>query len=173
MAETIKRLLATLALGLILASFFGLLFYLILPKKWPPPGKEIKDERVINIVDSIKKKAGIQEKIRVFAVPGSLPIGAEIFRGEAKNEAIIVTGEEPLKRWPDEALKGLFAHELSHLSLGHVDLIFHGKRDLEVEADVEAIKLAGKDALWSCLRNHIEDRVDKAEKILQKREKLF
>ncbi len=167
-AVTIKRLLATLALCLFLTSLLGILLYLFPNKKGPPSGREVKDERVVDIVDSIKKKAKISEKVRIFATPGSLPVGAVTFRGGMGDEVFIVTGEEPLQKWPDEALKGLFAHELSHLSLGHLDTIFTGKRDFEAEADAEAIKLVGKDALRLCFQSHVEDRLDKAEKILQK-----
>ncbi len=168
MLEALKRVLLTFLLCLTLTLMFGLSFY-YLPKN-KPPGREVKEERVINLVESIRKKAKISEKIKVFALPGHLSVTAEIFRAK-DNEIIILTGEELLGKWPDEALKGLFAHELAHFLLGHIGLVFKGNRDLEAEADAEVIKLVGKDALWSSLRNYMEDRIDRAEKVLQKKSK--
>ncbi len=79
--------------------------------------KEVKDEKLLNIVEEVKKDIGIKGKVRVGF--GKYPILNAQAYGPFFNKRIAIIAND-IENIKEDELKGIIAHELAHTKGNHI-----------------------------------------------------
>ncbi|MBI2057496.1 MAG: M48 family metalloprotease [Candidatus Yanofskybacteria bacterium] len=135
---------------------------------------EVEAGRVVDILNEVKSKAEVDKDVKVLVTYFNFSSTAYIDEEDGKVSIII---SRKVLKWPDDALRGLFGHELGHLVFGHTKEHKHRtKSDFDSEqalADACAIVWVGREALVSCFKELemdkpvLEERLARANKILE------
>lgn len=92
--------------------------------------KRVKDEKMLSIVDKVKKDVGIKGKVKVGF--GKYPILNAMAYGSVFDNRIAIIAED-MNQIPEDELKGIVAHELAHTKGKHtLILTFIASGDLVV-----------------------------------------
>jgi len=156
------RILAGFVLLLSLLSNLGCIFVFYQEKR--EGIVEIREGRVLDILEYVKQRADIVEEIRLYTYvsrynnlgylnPDYSKNGDGIFRDRSGTVKIFFR-QEILEHFPYRALQGIIAHEIGHLVAGHVDsekrwpdLTNEEIETRQKEADDFAIKIYGQDSV--------------------------
>jgi len=78
--------------------------------------KRVKDEKILNLVEDVKKKIGLRSKVKVGF--GKYPILNAMAYGSVFDKRIGIISEQ-IDQIPEDELRGIIAHELSHTKGRH------------------------------------------------------